>query len=277
MALSLKELRTTTALQPPRVLIYGPPGLGKTSLAAEFPNPVLLDIEGGRPAGVRKEDVPGFDAEDLASYDAVMEAIQVLYTDDHQFGTVIVDTVDRFEPLLWARVCADMKWDSIEAPGYGRGYVETARYWREFLDGLNALRRDRGMAVVLIAHAEVGRFDDPATTSYSRYDIRLHKRALGMIQDEVDAILFVNQDVSIKTEDQGFNKKRGHAEGGGSRWVYCEARPSHVAKNRYGLPPKFLYRPGQGFAELAEPLGVGRLDTPAEPEKSAKPAARKAA
>lgn len=270
MALSLASLRTRTALAPPRVLIYGPPGLGKTNLAAEFPAPVLLDVEGGRPADVRKEDVPGFDADDLASYDAVMEALGVLYTEDHGFQTVIFDTLDRFEPLLWAKACADNKWASIEAPGYGKGYVAADGYWHDFLNGMNALRRDRGMAVILIAHSEVGRFDDPQASSYSRYDVRLHKRALAMVQDEVDAILFLNQDVTIKTEDQGFNKKRAHAEGGGTRWVYCEGRPAFTAKNRYGLPDRFIYRKGAGFAELAPFI----MPAPAEPEK---PAARKPA
>lgn len=254
MALSLKDLRRTTALTPPRILIYGPPGLGKTNLASEFPRPVLLDIEGGRPADVRKEDVPGWDAEDLASYDGVMDAIASLYNEDHEFGTLIFDTLDRFEPVLWAKVCSENKWHSIETPGYGKGYVEADRYWRELLEALNGLRRDRSMAIVMIAHSTIDRFDDPQAASYSRYDIRLHKRALAMVQDEVDAILFMNQDATVKQEDAGFGKKRAHAEGGGNRWVYCEGRPSFTTKNRFGLPDRFIYRRGHGFAEIEKAL-----------------------
>lgn len=266
MALSLASLRSSTMLMPPRILIYGPPGLGKTNFAAEFPAPVILDIEGGRPADVRAEDVPGWNETDLNSYDAVMEALQVLYTEDHDFQTVIIDTLDRFEPLLWARVCADNNWDKgIETPGYGKGYVAADPYWRDLLEGLNALRRDRNMTVVMVAHSTVERFDDPQTVSYSRFDIRLHKRALAMVQDEVDAIMFLNQDVTTKVEDGGFNKKRAHAEGGGNRWIYCEGRPAFTAKNRYGLPDRFIYRKGQGFAAIADALGLSpapATDTP---------------
>lgn len=269
MALSLKDLKTTAAVQPPRVLIYGPPGLGKTSLAAEFPKPVIFDIERGIPRGL---SIPHFDA--LDSYDAVMEAITALYNEDHDYGTVIVDTLDRYEPMLWAKLCETQKWHSIEDPGYGKGYVLADPLWRDFLDGLNALRRDKAMAVVLIAHSQIGTFDSPTSAPYSKYDIRLHKRALAMVQDEVDAILFLNQDATIKSTDKGFNKTHVHAEGGGTRWVYCEARPAFTAKNRFGMPEKFIFEKGKGFAKIAEFFGAPAA--PVETEKPAK-ASKKAA
>lgn len=252
MAISLSDLNRTREVRPPRILIYGPPGLGKTSLACEFPNPVLLDIEDGRPNDIPEDAVPGFGADKLTSFDAVMEGLAALYTDEHDFQTLVVDTLDRFEPLVWQKACAVNNWASIESPGYGKGYVEADRFWREYLDGVNALRRDRGMNIVQVAHSDISRFDDPQSASYSRFDIRLHKRALAMIQDEVDAILFVNQDVTIKQEDVGFNKKRARAEGGATRLIYSEGRAAFVAKNRYGMPPTIRYDKGEGYRALAQ-------------------------
>lgn len=247
--LSLRNVTTSRAAPrpPPRVLIYGPPGLGKTSLAAEFPSPIFIDVECGIPAEL---DVGTFGAID--GYDAVMEAIGALYNEDHTFGTVVLDTLDRLEPMLWSKVCTENRWDSIEAPGYGKGYVMADRYWRDLLEGLNALRRDRGMAVVLIAHSTIMSFDSPTSAPYSRYDIRLHKRASAIVQDEVDAILFVNQDATIVEEKQGKDVKSRHATGGGTRWIYCEGRPAWCAKNRFGMPDKLRYQKGAGFAALAE-------------------------
>lgn len=263
MAIDLKTLKSSKDDQrPPRVLIYAPPGMGKTSLAAEFPAPVFIDIEQGIPGEL---NVATF-GEGVVSFDGVMEAIGSLYTGDHSFQTVVLDSLDKFEPLLWAKVCADKKWASIEEPGYGKGYVEADRYWREVLDGLNALRRDRAMTIVFIAHSTIERFESPTSAPYNRYDVRLHKRALALVQDDVDAILFVNHDATLKTDDMGFNKKHTHAAGGSTRWIYCEGRPAFTAKNRYGLPERVMYPKGAGYAALSE---FFPSKTPSQPAQAA--------
>ena len=246
MALTLKDLKRVRATLPPRLLFYGPPGMGKTSLAASFPDPVFLQIEDGTPSDL---EISSFGK--LDTFGQVLECLAALYTEDHQYGTVVVDSLDRLQPLVWASVCESHKWDSIEAPGYGRGYVEADYLWQDFIAGLNALRKDRGMAVVCIAHSDIERFDDPTAASYSRYQPRLHKRANAMILDEMDAVLFINREATIKTEDQGFNKKRVHAEGGSTVFMYTEGRPAYVAKNHYGMPPKLTYHKAKGFEAIA--------------------------
>lgn len=234
------------ASDPPRVLIYGPPGMGKTSLAAEFPAPVFLQVEDGTPAGL---EIDTFGK--LNTFAEVMECLAGLYTDEHAFQTVVIDSLDRLEPLVWAATCERNRWNDIEAPGYGKGYLATDYEWREIIDAGNALRRDRGMNVVFIAHSTVTTVPDPMFVEYSRYDIRLHKRALALFQDEVDAILFLNQDVSITKDDPKDKDSRSRAVGGGNRFIYAAPRPSFVAKNRYDIPDKFQYKRGEGWSALA--------------------------
>jgi hypothetical protein len=109
----------------------------------------------------------------------------------------------------------------------------------------------------LIAHSEIGRVDDPRSVSYSRFDIRLQRRALAIIEDEMDLMIFLNHEATVKEEKLGFNKTRAHAEGGAQRWMYVEGRPTMNAKNRYGMPPKFPYKKGEGFKVLAPYLPNG--------------------
>lgn len=233
--MKISDIHETTATLPPRVLIHGQEGVGKTTLAAKFPKPVFLQTEDGTPAGLKLSTF-GL----LSSYADVRDALAALGNEPHDFGTVVLDSVDKLEGLIWADVCATNNWPSIEAPGYGKGYIVADRWWRDFLAALDWLRRERGLAIVVLAHSAVEAINDPRAPTYTSYQLRLHKRARGLVQDEMDAIGFLAADVAVVSEDVGFNKKRNRADGGSARWLHFEGRPAFVAKSRFDLPTKIL-------------------------------------
>jgi hypothetical protein len=246
--ISLANIYTTTATLPPRVIIHGREGSGKTTLAAQFPGPIFLQTEDGCPAGL---EIPTFGV--LASYDNVIAAIMALGHEQHNFQTVVIDSVDALEPFLWDATCVANNWKSIESAGYGRGYVEADKQWNDLLAGLDWLRRNRRMMVVLIAHSAVETLNDPRVPSYTSYQLRLHKRGRALVQDWADAIGFLATELVIQTEDQGF-RKRTRADGGSARYLHWEGKPAFTAKNRYSLPPKMLVAKEFDFSKQLAPF-----------------------
>jgi hypothetical protein len=229
MAISLSTLRRREVVKPPIIAYYGPGGVGKTTLAAGAPDPVVLAVEDG----IGTLDVAHWP---ITSFADVMQAIGVLYSEEHDRKTLIVDSLDWLEPLLWAETCRKNSWASIEDAGYGKGYVAAAGYWRELIDGLRALRDERGMTIVLIAHNTIKRFDSPETEPYDRYLIKLHDRAANLVIEAADIVGFMNYRVSVAKTETGFNKKVARGVGGGQRVLHLEERPGFIAKNRFGLP-----------------------------------------
>jgi hypothetical protein len=136
MAISLASLKRTTALSSPRILVHGVAGVGKTTFAAGAENPVVVPTEDG----LGTLDVPHFPL--ARKFEDVMEALAALYSEPHDFKTVVIDSVDWLEPLIWARTCQDNGWPSIEEPGYGKDYMAALGPWRDYLEGLNALRNE---------------------------------------------------------------------------------------------------------------------------------------
>ncbi|MEI7601183.1 MAG: ATP-binding protein [Aestuariivirga sp.] len=230
MAISLASLRRSSALQPPRILMHGVAGVGKSTFAAKADSPVFVMTEDG----LGKLQVPHFPL--ATSYVDVSEALDSLLTEQHEFRTVVIDSVDWLEPLIWAEACKRNNWSSIEYPGFGKGYAEALNIWREYLDKLNALRDEKGMAVLQIAHTDIKRFDSPEHEPYDRYVIKLQARAAALLQEHSDIVLFANYQISIAKSEVGFNKKVTRALGSGKRVMHTEERPAYLAKNRYELP-----------------------------------------
>jgi len=228
--ITLANIRSGVSVAPPLCMIYGPHGVGKTSFAASAPNPIFLQTEDG----LGMIDAPTFGT--LKTYDEVMQAIGCLYTEDNEYKTVVLDSADHLEPIIWAQACKDNNWANIETPGYGRGYVSALDLWRTLIDGLRALRDERSMCVLVIAHAKIERFESPETEAYDRYSPKMHKGASALLQEAMDAVLFANYRVSTVKSDAGFGKKTTRAVGGGDRVLYTEERPAYLAKQRYNLP-----------------------------------------
>lgn len=215
---------------PRRILVYGSAGAGKSTWASCAPAPIFLQTEDGL------NDINCHKFPLCCSLADLMNAITALYQEEHKYKTVVIDSLDWLERLIWAEVCKKRQVASIEDIPYGKGYTFALSHWRDVLDGLTALRSQRGMTVILIAHAKIERFENPETDAYDRYMPRLHKTAAAMVAEWCDEVLFASYKIFTKSTDEGFNQKRIQGLGTGERVLRTTERPSHLAKNRLGLP-----------------------------------------
>jgi hypothetical protein len=230
----LESIQRGRQSRPPRVLLYGVEGIGKSTFGSEAPKPIFIQTEDGL-------DEIECDRFPLATkLDDVFISLKTLRTETHDYETVVIDSLDWLERLVWDKLCEQYSVASIEKVdgGYARGYMLALTMWRELLDHLNTLRA-RGMVIILIAHSKVERFEDPESSPYDRYSPRLHKHAGALINEWCDAVLFATRKMRTQSEDAGFNRKRtvAHAIGkdGGERIMRAYGSPSCVAKNRYGI------------------------------------------
>ena len=231
--------------QPPRIMIYGSEGVGKSTFAALAPNPVFVQTEDG----LSEIDCSKFPL--AKSFDDVVLQLQAVRDEQHDYGTVVIDSLDWLERLVWDRVCADYGVKSIEKAdgGYGKGYVHALTYWRQIVSLLNDIRARKGMAVILIAHAAVERFEDPEHAAYDRYTPRLHKKACSLVCEWVDAVLFASRRMRV---DSTTGKAAPVGADGGERILRTNGSPACIAKNRFGLPTE-LPLSWSAFVEALKP------------------------
>jgi hypothetical protein len=227
MVFDLKSIKKNTSFAAPRVLVYGVEGIGKSTFAAGAPSPVFIQTEDG----LGSLAVDHFPVANKVS--DVLDAISTLFDGGHDFKTVVIDSLDWLETLTWRDI--EAKYDAKDL-AYGKGAMIAADKWREILDGLTALRNDRGMAVILIAHTEIKRFDSPETEPYDRYQPKLQARSSALVREWCDAVLFANYKTMIKKDDVGFNKTVSRGITNGERLLFTSERPAYMAKNRYSLP-----------------------------------------
>lgn len=228
MATSILSRVTTGKRRAPYfVVLYGPEGIGKSTFAADAPSPIFLSEPGG------SDELDIARMPDIATMEDVDAALDELANEAHDYKTLVVDTADYVEPLIFEQVCRLAKKSNIEDFGYGKGYVLALDRWRELIAKFNVLRTTRGMHVIVLAHSQLKTLHNPTGDDYERYTMKLAKGSAPLLKESAMAVLFTD---FVSYTERDANTKRVKAFGDGSRIIYTEHRPAFDAKNRYGLP-----------------------------------------
>ncbi|MFV0529381.1 MAG: AAA family ATPase [Lachnospiraceae bacterium] len=214
-----------------KVIVYGPEGIGKSTFAAQFPNPVFEDTEGS----TYNMDVARLPKS--TSWTMLLSHIDYVKQNPTICKTFIVDTIDWAEQMCVEDICAKHQKSGIEDFGYGNGYVYVREEFGRFLNKLTELI-DVGINVVLTAHAQIRKFEQPDELgAYDRYELKLGKKTSSqtspLVKEWADIVLFANyKTYSIQTDKDG----KKHKAQGGSRVIFTQHHPCWDAKNRHNLP-----------------------------------------
>ena len=214
-----------------KVVIYGPEGIGKSTFASKFPDPVFIDTEGST------NDMDVARLPRPTSWIMLLEELQYVEKNPGVCKTLVIDTIDWAEQLCVEHICAKHNKSGIEDFGYGNGYIYTKEEFGRFLNKLTDVI-ETGVNVVLTAHAQLRKFEQPDEMgAYDRWELKLGKKTQSqtspLVKEWADMLLFCNyKTYSIAVDDKG----KKHKAQGGKRVMYTCHHPCWDAKNRYNLP-----------------------------------------
>lgn len=235
-----------------KVLVYGPEGIGKSTFASRFPDPLFIDTEGS----TKEMDVARTPAP--SSWSMLME--QARYVKEHPevCRTLAIDTADWAEMLCIDHILAKYQQSSIEGFGYGKGYTYVQEEFGRLLNLLEEVV-GKGVNIVLTAHAKMRKFEQPDEMgAYDRWETKLSKGVAPMVKEWADIVLFANyKTYSVAVDDKGKKRKAQ----GGSRVMYTSHHPCWDAKNRYSLPEEMPFDYSGIAGIIGAPVATGDAGT----------------
>lgn len=229
-----------------RIIINGIAGIGKTSLAAQFPSPIFIQSRGEsglqvlESAGLCSAPIMPFQVNSKTTYEAqsyedVADALDWLATQEHQFRTVCIDVLNGVEKLIHENVCNSQfggDWGEKGFNCFKQGFEVSIPKIKDLCIRLDRCR-DRGMTIVGLCHTKVRNFKNPVGPDYDQYVPDMHEKSWNILYGWSDIVLFCNAEVEVKT-DRG-NDKKGKAISQ-TRVMYTEGSAAWHAKNRHALP-----------------------------------------
>lgn len=248
--------------RPQKIVVYGPEGIGKTTFAASFPNPVFIDTEGSTyHMDVRRVDKP-------TSWTELLTTAKQFAASPGICGTLVIDTADWAEQLCANELCSKCQKKGIEDFGYGKGYVYLQEEFGKLLNALEDVI-NAGMNVVVTAHAKMRKFEQPDEMgAYDRWEMKLTKQVAPMVKEWADMVLFANYKTYVVAAD---DKGQKHKAQGGKRVLHTSHHPCWDAKNRHSLPEEIPLE----YAQIAHCIGGQMAVTSPPAAKSHSPSAPK--
>jgi len=237
---------------PPRLHIYGLEKTGKSTFGAESPGPAFIGAENGT------SELDVFRMPEPRNFQDVIDSVQELIAEPHDYKTCVIDTLDWLEPHIWDVVCREHNAKNIEEvmDGFQKGYGPGGAIdiWRALLAKLDELRHKRGMGITLLSHAVVRNFKNPQGADFGEYAPKIHAKAAALVNEWVDAILFTKYATTAVAEKGAGKAKKTYGLGDATVVMHTQRQAAFQAGNRYGLPESMEMR----YAAFAEAMKDAR-------------------
>ncbi len=259
-------MKITRGIQqkPLKVVVYGPEGIGKSTFASMFPDPLFIDTEGSTARmDVARTETP-------TSLAMLMHILTEVRDNPPGCKTLVIDTIDWAERLCTAAVCAKNGKTGIEDFGYGKGYSYIYEEMGRILNLLNDIW-ERGMHIVITAHAAIRKFEQPDEMgAYDRWELKIINspkcNSCAMVKEWADMVLFANYKTFAVAADKDGKKMKAR---GGERVMYTAHNPCWDAKNRFGLAPELPFDFGQIAHIFGQTVPASNMKQPTTSANSA--------
>lgn len=247
----LMEIIRGKIKKPERIVVYGPEGIGKSTFASMFPDPLFIDTEGS----TSDLDVARLPAPE--SWAMIVEEVNYVKEHPDCCKTLVIDTADWAEKLCIKAVCASEDKRSVEDFSYGKGYVKVAEQFGRFLNALTDIS-DLGITIVVTAHAMMRKFERPDESgAYDRWELKLEKKTSPLLKEWATMLLFANYKTIVVKDSNGKAKAKG-----GERVMYTQHHACWDAKNRKGLPEEMPFQ----YEQLKMHFDIPENKTVSKPE-----------
>lgn len=228
------KIKESNPAKPVRIMVYGAEGVGKSTLGAKSDSPIFISPEGGTDQLTDIHGAPIKSLADVNTWDDLINSLNALLNEKHDFKTLVLDSADWIEKLAHQKIIGESGKDIIRANGgYGAGYRQSENMHKHLIELLASLREKKNMNIVIIAHTHVRPVKDPEMLEqYDSFEIKCHEFVSSLYREWVDGLFFVRFNTFLKTDESG----KAKALTDGARTLYTVKKPAFQAKNRYGMP-----------------------------------------
>lgn len=233
------EIQNTRRSKPLKVVLYGVEGIGKTTFASQFPEPIFIDTDNEGTSFIEAKKLP-----DPKDWQMLLQEIE--FASQRKPGkTLILDTADWAETMAKKWLMKKNGWKAIDSANYGAKYVALANEFTRLLTGLNHIL-SAGMNVVVTAHAQMKKQELPdEIEAFDRWELKLERRDSSQLKEWADLLLFADYKTTVVTDSNNHTKAQG-----GQRVMYTTHKPTWDAKNRLGLADQLPFK----YNAIKEPL-----------------------